>query len=80
MNHDVTFLHELWDSMKHFVPKKDKLQTAEAIVRSFDDHADIGDIEDSLNEFDGLMKAALVSHFEISSHNEDDDDETDGDW
>ena len=66
MNHDVSFLHELWDSAKHFIPKKDKLQAAEVLVRVFDDNADIGEIEESINEFDGLMKAAIVSHFEIS--------------
>jgi hypothetical protein len=45
----------------------------------FDDNADIGEIEESINEFDGLMKAAIVSHFEISSHDGEDEDE-DGDW
>jgi hypothetical protein len=79
MNHDISFLHELWDSIKHFVPKKDKLQTAEQLVRVFDENADIGEIEDSLNEFDGIMRAAIVSHFEISSVDDDDDDD-DGDW
>ena len=79
MNHDVSFLHELWDSAKHFIPKKDKLQAAEVLVRVFDDNTDIGEIEESINEFDGLMKAAIVSHFEISSHDGEDEDE-DGDW
>jgi hypothetical protein len=55
------------------------LQTAEQLVRVFDENADIGEIEDSLNEFDGIMRASIVSHFEISSVNDDEDDE-DGDW
>ena len=79
MNHDISFLHELWDSAKHFIPKKDKLQAAEVLVRVFDDNADIGEIEESINEFDSLMRAAIVSHFEISSVDADEDDE-DGDW
>ena len=50
MNHDVSFLHELWDSAKHFIPKKDKLQAAEVLVRVFDDHeAGIRDIDPYLN-------------------------------
>ena len=79
MNHDISFLHELWDSVKHFIPKKDKLQAAEVLVRVFDDNADIGEIEENINEFDSLMRAAIVSHFEIRSVDDDEDDE-DGDW
>jgi hypothetical protein len=73
MNDDISFLHELWGSIKHLIPKKDKLQAAEVLVRVFDDNCDIGAIEDNLNEFDGLMRAAIVSHFEISSVDRDDD-------
>lgn len=80
MNHDINFLHELWDSVKHFVPKKDKLQTAEVLVRLFDDNADIGEIEENINDFDGIMRAAIVSHFEISSHDEDEDEDDNEGW
>ena len=77
MNPDISFLHELWDSVKVLVPKKERLPVAEAIVRAFDDYADIGAIEDHLSDFDGTMKAALKSHFDLI---EDNDDEDSGEW
>ena len=80
MSHDITFLHELWDSVKLFVPKKDRIQASEAIVRMFDDNADITSIEDHLDDFDAVMKNAIVSHFQISSVDDDDDDNEYGDY
>ena len=75
MNPDISFLHDLWDSVKAFIPKKERLQVAEAIVRTFDDNADIESVEDSLSEFDGVMKAALTAHFDIGLEDDDEDDD-----
>lgn len=75
MNPDISFLHDLWDGIKAFVPKKERLQVAETVVRIFDDNADIESVEDSINEFDSVMKAALIAHFDIGLDEEDDDDE-----
>jgi len=80
MNPDISFLHELWDSIKTFVPKKERLPVAEAVVRSFDDYADIDAVEDHLNEFDSIMKAAIVSHFDLIEDEEDEDDDNYGEW
>ncbi len=77
MNPDISFLHELWDSIKSFTPKKERLQLAESVVRVFDENADIGDIEPHLNEFDHAMKTALMEHFSIGL---DDEDEDNLDW
>jgi hypothetical protein len=79
MNPDISFLHDLWDSVKTFIPKKERLPVAETIVRNFDQHADIGAIEESINEFDQVMRTALISHFDIGLE-EDEDDEDYGDW
>lgn len=78
MNPDISFLHDLWDSVKAFIPKKERIQVAESIVRVFDDNADIESVEDSLNEFDSVMKTALVAHFDIGL--EEDDDEEDWEY
>jgi hypothetical protein len=75
MNPDISFLHDLWDSVKAFIPKKERLQVAEAIVRTFDDNADIESVEDSLSEFDSVMKAALTAHFDIGLEDDDEDDD-----
>lgn len=75
MNPDISFLHDLWDGIKAHIPKKDRLQVAEAVVRVFDENADIGAIEESLNEFDAAMKTALMEHFGIGLEDEDEDDD-----
>jgi hypothetical protein len=77
MNLDISFMHELWDGIKPFIPKKERLAAAEAVVRTFDDNADISEIEDHITEFDSAMKAAIVSHFEFYDES---DDEDDGEW
>ena len=75
MNPDISFLHDLCDGMKAHIPKKDRLQVAESIVRVFDEYADIGAIEESLNEFDAAMKTALMEHFGFGLEDEDEDDD-----
>ena len=74
MNPDISFLHDLWDGVKAFIPKKERLQVAETIVRIFDDNADIESVEDSINEFDHAMKTALIAHFDIGLEEEEDEE------
>ena len=35
---------------------------------------DIAEVEDSLNQFDSVMKAALISHFEFGLEESDEED------
>jgi len=72
MNPDLAFLHDIWDAVKPFVPKKERLHAAEGLVRAFDDNVDISSAEDHINEFDTQLKAALVSHLDIGADDEDD--------
>lgn len=80
MNPDISFLHELWDGVKAFVPKKERLQIAESIVRSFNDHADIETVEEHLNEFDSVMRTALISILDIGMEEDDDEEDDYGNW
>ena len=75
MNPDIELLYNIWDSVKPYVAVKERLHVAEEIVRTFDDMLDIAEVEDSLNQFDSVMKAALISHYEFGL--DDDDDEED---
>jgi len=63
-----------------FVPMR-KLLVDDAnvseIVRVFDDQLDISQVEDNLNMFDSVMKAALVSHYEFGLGDDEDDED---DW
>lgn len=76
MNPEVALLLETWDSIKSYLPKKERLNIAEILVRTFDDNVDISEIESNIMEFDSIMKAAIVSHFDIGIE----EDEEDVDW
>jgi|TARA_B110000305_G_C19368344_1_gene603100 hypothetical protein len=74
MNPDLEFLVEVWDGMKNYIPKKDRLQAAEQIITIFDENADLAEIQDNINMFDSAMKNAIIGHFGL------DEDEDDEDW
>ena len=65
MSPEVALLLDTWDTIKSFIPAKERLHVAEDLVRTFEDNVSISEAEDHLNEFDTVMKAAIVSHFEI---------------
>jgi len=76
MSPEVVLLGEVWDAVKSFVPRKDRLQVAETVVRLFDDNLDISDVETFINEYDSVLKTAVVSHFDLLLE----EDEEDDDW
>jgi hypothetical protein len=75
MSPEVALLLETWDSIKSYIPKKERLNIAEVLVRTFDDNVDISEVEDNIMEFDSVMKAALVSHFDLLEDNDDEDED-----
>ena len=77
MSPEVALLYEVWDNLKSTLPQKERLRIAESMVRTFDEHVDISDVENSLNEFDTIMKTAIVSHFDIGLEEEDEDEDWD---
>lgn len=77
MSPEVALLLDAWDTVKSFIPAKERLHVAEELVRTFEDNVSISDAEDHINEFDTVMKAALVSHFDIGLDDEDDDEDWD---
>jgi|TARA_R110001592_G_scaffold77955_6_gene234282 hypothetical protein len=74
MSPETALLLDAWDTVKSFIPAKERLHVAEELVRTFEDNVSISDAEDNLNEFDTVMKAALVSHFDIGLDEEEDED------
>jgi hypothetical protein len=75
MSPEISLLIEVWDKIKSHIPKKDKLFIAEDIVRLFDEHVELIDAEHELNELDGSLKAAIISHYDIGLDEEDEEDE-----
>lgn len=75
MNPDISLLLELWDGMKTYIPVKDRIQAAEHLVSLTDEHLDLAELEDYLEMFDAVMKAAIKSHYGY-----EDDDEDSEDW
>lgn len=76
MSPEVALLMEVWAIVSTQIHAKERALTAETLLRAFDEHLDISDIEIFKNEFDRPMKIAIRSHFEDAL---DDDDEAD-DW
>ena len=74
MNPDIELLYNIWDSVKPYVAVKERLHVAEEIVRTFDDMLDIAEVEENLNQFDSVMKAALISYFEFGLEESDEED------
>ena len=77
MSPEVALLHEVWATVKLHAPKNASVELAESLLRCFDDGSDIEDIVTDANEFDKIMKAAIVSHF---GYDDDDADDADDEW
>lgn len=77
MSPEVALLFEVWDKVKTYVPKKDRVDVAEELIRTFDDNVDISEAEEHYQTFDSVMKTALVSHFDIGLADESDDEDWD---
>ena len=71
MSPDVALLMETWDVVRPNVNKNARLETAEALVRVFSEFTDLSEIEVDINEFDKVMKTAIIAEVGIE---EDDDD------
>ena len=68
---EVALLLDVWDTIKSQIPAKERLHVAEDLVRTFEDNVSISEAEDHLNEFDTVMKAAIVSHFDVGLEEDD---------
>lgn len=76
MSPELALLDEVWTTVKPHIQKKDRLEVAETILKMFDDHLSLDGIEDYRNEFDSVMKAAVVSLYD---YYEDEDEDSDYD-
>ena len=72
MSPEVALLLDAWDTVKTYIPAKERVHVAEELVRTFEDNVDISEAEDHANEFDSVMKAALISHFDIGLEEDED--------
>lgn len=61
MNPEVELLNETWDIVKDHIPRKERVTVAEELLRSFDAHMDMSEIDVYKNEFDTSMKAAILA-------------------
>lgn len=79
MSPEVALMTEVWDKVRSHIPAKERLAVAEELVRVFDENTDITEAEHELNEFDSILKAAVISHYDIGLE-EDEDEEDDYDY
>lgn len=71
MNHDE-FLIELWERVKPFVPRKDRLEAAEAIITVCDEHGYADGLE-SATDIDKVLNTAIKAYFELDDQDEEED-------
>jgi hypothetical protein len=76
MNPDIQVLISVWDTIKLFIPKKDRIEASEQLIRVLDEELDFVGIEDEFSSFDAVLKAAAKSHFGVEEEN----DEEGFDW
>lgn len=74
MTHDISFLADIWSSMKTFVPRKEHEQAAEALIQLFDDYMDLSEVADHVDDFDRTMRSCLIDYFDMHSTDRDDDE------
>ncbi len=79
MSPEVALLHEVWDSVRSHIAVKERLHEAERLLRIFDEHIDLVDLQQNAHEFDKVMKAAIVSYYD-DGYDEDDEDDEYGEW
>jgi|TARA_B110000483_G_C18148803_1_gene524556 hypothetical protein len=75
MSPEIALLSETWELVKTHVNTKDRLHVAESMLRLFEENIDIGDIDIYKNEFDKVMKTAIVTYFDEGVDDEDEDEE-----
>ena len=75
MSPEIALLSETWELVKTHVNTKDRLHVAESMLRLFEENIDIQDISVYMNEFDKVMKTAIVTYFDEGIDGEDEDDE-----
>jgi len=75
MSPEVALLHEVWDSVRTHIAVKERLPEAERLLRMFEEHIDMSDIEENAHEFDKVMKAAIISFYDEGFDEDEDDDE-----
>lgn len=75
INQDISFLIDTWNSVKSFVPAKERVMAADALLRIFDDYTDLNDVADHLDEFDKVMRNCLIEYYEIFDDQDDYDED-----
>lgn len=71
MNPDIQLLLNLWDTVKHYIPKKDRVEAAEHVFRVFDEETDMSGIEETTG-LDSALMAAVKSHYGVDDFEDDD--------
>ena len=74
MNPDILLLVSVWDTIKHYIPKKDRIEAAEHLVRVFDEEADMGNLQEEMDTFDTALKTAVASHYGVDEYDEEEDE------
>ena len=73
MNPEIQLLLSVWDAVKTYIPKKDRIEAAEHVFRVFDEESDMSGVEGTAG-LDTAMITAVKSHYGVEDFDDDDDD------
>jgi len=71
MSPEVALLNEVWETVKEYIPKKERVEVAENVLRHFDENIDISELQIYSNEFDSAMKTAILTHLDLDLEESD---------
>ena len=74
MNPDILLLVSVWDTIKHYIPKKDRIEAAEHLVRVFDEEVDMGNLQEEMDTFDTALKTAVARQYGVDEYDEEEDE------
>jgi hypothetical protein len=73
MNNEIELIHETWNIVKPYVPKKDRVLVAECLLRLFDESINLDPalIREEAHDFDTALRAAVFSYYEFDEEEDE---------
>ena len=76
---DTEILLDIWDTLKSFIPSKDKMEAAERIIKIFDEFGISKQDIFEMTEEDKILQTAYDRYFSNDEEYDEDDLETESD-
>lgn len=71
MDENLDLCLALWNRLSPYIGKKDKVHAADSLIECFDEHGLADNFENSIDEVDRELRAAIASRFGLSDEDGD---------